>query len=550
MITSLSIKNYALIEDVLVQFNKGFTVITGETGAGKSILLNALGLVLGNRADLKIARDPEQKCCVEAEFSIAPYGLESFFSRHEMVYEPETIIRREIYPSGKSRAFVNDSPVTLQQLQSLSEFLIDIHNQSDTRKLHSESYQMSIVDAMAGSDILLRDYKASLRDFKKASEDLESLEEQKATALREQDYQEFIYTELQEARLQEKNQASLEETYERLNHLEEIQEHLGHAMDLLQAESSGGLDLISEVRNQLQRIQSFGKSYESLWERINSVWIELDDINEEISALAESLEADPSALEAVETSLQELYKLQKKHAVGSVAELLELQQSLEQNLSDFSALDERIEVASKECVRLEKQTRTRGDALYEKRANVLKDLEAKLTRLLAELGLPYAKFEFRLLHGDHFSSSGMDTLKLYFTANKGVNPGPIEKVASGGELSRVMLAIKSVLSEYKNLPTIILDEIDTGVSGEIAHKMAMILSRMSQRGQLLGITHLPQTAAKGDYHKKVFKMEDQGMSRTLIKDLEQEDRILEIAQMIGGSSVSDSAITHAKQLLN
>lgn len=550
LITTLTIKNYALIEDIKVTFHKGLTVITGETGAGKTILLNALGLLLGKRADLSAARDSSVKCVVEGEFYVQPYGLRELFEKNEMDYEDETIIRRELLPNGKSRAFVNDTPVTLQQLQLLGDYLMDVHNQNDTIRLTSESYQLSIVDAIAETKELLQDFRSAFQNFKNQSALCERLKTERAEALRDYDYRQFIFQELKEAKLMEMDQIALEELYEKLNNVEEIQETLSEALQRLALEETGGVDQIQYVRNLLHKIEPYGPEYGQLWERLNSIAIELQDITEEIESAVSGLEADPQMLNEVQQKLQNLYRLQQKHLVTSVQELITIEQDLEQTLDHFTGLDDTIISLENEMEELEKQLQIKAELLSERRLGQIPLLEEKLKVLLSELGLPFAQFEFQLKSSDTFRNSGKDSLTVLFSANKGVKMGPIEKVASGGEMSRVMLVVKAILAEYKELPTIIFDEIDTGVSGEIAHKMAEILSRMSKKVQLFSITHLPQTAAKGDFHKKVYKADDQGMTRTLIKDLTQEERIHEIAQMIGGSAISDSALIHAKQLLN
>ena len=508
MITSLSIRNYALIEDLKVTFDKGMTVITGETGAGKSILLNALGLIMGNRADLKVALDPEKKCVVEAEFSITSYDLQPLFEAQDLDYEDHTIIRREIRPSGKSRAFVNNSPVTLSQLQVLSEQLIDIHNQYDTRRLTSETYQLNLLDVFASSQNLLKDYQIAYAHLKKLERELKELEEEQASALREQDYKEFVFNELEEARLDEMDQDSLESEYERLNNLESIQENLSQGLQSLQQEGLGVLDVLSELRNTMGKIRGYGKDYQDVSDRITSVHIELEDIAGEMDRMTQDLEAEPALLEELEEKLQRLYRLQKKHLATTVDELITLRDSLSDSLYNFGQLEDSIKLQKQKCSEQLEITRSLGSNLSDERKKAIPKLEKKLMDLLSALGLPNATFQFELEMMDDFRNTGMNRLRVLFSANKGIAMAPLEKVASGGEMSRVMLAIKALVSEYKNLPTMIFDEIDTGVSGEIAHKMALILSGMSRRGQVFSITHLPQTAAKGDHQKKVFKTDD------------------------------------------
>lgn len=550
MITSLAIKNYALIEDIRVDFNSGLTIITGETGAGKSILLGALGLVLGKRADLKVMKDATNKCIIEAEFAIGRYRLKEVFEENDLDYESTSILRREILPSGKSRAFVNDTPVTLQQMQTLGERLIDVHSQNDTQTLTTEVYQMEVIDALAGNDVLLKQYAKALEIYKKAVVELDQLISEKEQAAKDLDYHSFLYTELTQAQLKSLNQQELEETYEKLNNTEEIQESFAQMSRLLGEESTGVLASSSEARTLLGRVQRFSSEYAMLWERLNSVIIELEDISEEIQGAVENLDANPKLLIEVNEKLQNLYNLQQKHTVATVDELISIEEDLASKIENSSNIGERIELLSYDLEKKKKTTLELALQLTKNREKAVPVLKQKLEVFLKDLGLPNAQFQFNLTEVEGFRKNGNTTLELLFTANKGMALGPLQKVASGGEMSRIMLAVKAVLTRYKKLPTIIFDEIDTGVSGEVAHKMAEIMSGMSVNMQVLSITHLPQIAAKGDYHKRVFKAEENLVTTTQIKDLTEEERIIEIAQMIGGNSVSDSAIAHAKQLLN
>jgi DNA repair protein RecN (Recombination protein N) len=550
VITSLAIKNYALIEDIRVNFNLGLTIITGETGAGKSILLGALGLVLGKRADLKVVKDTAKKCVIEAEFSVANYGLESVFTENDLDYEPQTILRREILPSGKSRAFVNDTPVTLQQVQMLGERLIDVHSQNDTLTLSTEAYQMEVVDALAGNDELLQRYTESLTRFKNFSSQLSDLISEKEQTAKELDYHSFLYSELAEATLKNLDQKDLEETFSTLNNTEEIQGSLANVIQLLSEETTGALTTMNTARTLLGSIQSFSSEYASFWARLNSIVIELEDISEGIQGAAEDLEADPQLLMQVNEKLQTLYKLQQKHVVSTVEELITIEEDLAAKIDVSSTFESRIKTLRAEVQNAESETLKIALHLTKNREKAIPVLKEKLEEFLKDLGLPNARFQLGLKTVETFRNNGNVVLELLFTANKGVVPGPMSKVASGGEMSRIMLAVKAVLTRYKKLPTIIFDEIDSGVSGEIAHKMAEIMGEMSWNMQLLSITHLPQIAAKGDHHKKVFKVDENQVTTTQIKELNEEERIIEIAQMIGGSSVSDSAIAHAKQLLN
>jgi len=550
VITTLAIKNYALIEDIRVELNEGLTIITGETGAGKSIILGALALLLGKRADLSSVKDASKKCVVEGHFSIGNYSLESVFEENDLDYEPHTIIRREILPGGKSRAFVNDTPVALTQLQALSPYLIDVHSQHETLEVVSESFQMEVIDALAGNSSLLKSYKAQFEDFKKISEELSALKQQKESASKELDYNTFLYNELQQAGLKKLNQQELEETFETLDNAEAIQEALANVNQLLQEEKIGALETSKEARIVLGRIKEFSKTFEDFWQRLNSVIIELEDIANEMNNSAEKIEADPEMLFQVNEKLQTLYKLQQKHTVSSVSELIEIEGRLEDKVNTTLGLDAQIENLEKQKSILRETGLKTATQLHNKREEAIPILKKKLEETLFPLGLPNARFQFELIASEDFKNNGTDALQLLFTANKGLAFGPLKKVASGGEMSRIMLAIKSVLAEYKKLPTIVFDEIDTGVSGEIANKMADIMHRMSKTMQLLSITHLPQIAAKGDYHIKVYKEDSNEVTATHLKILNKDERIVEIAQMLGGKNVSEAAIANAKELLN
>tara|TARA_R110002012_G_scaffold183587_3_gene350048 strand:+ start:459 stop:2111 length:1653 start_codon:yes stop_codon:yes gene_type:complete len=550
LITSLAIKNYALIEDIRVDLNAGLTIITGETGAGKSIILGALALILGKRADLSSVKDPLKKCIIEGHFTIKNYKLQHIFHENDLDYEPNTIIRREILPGGKSRAFVNDTPVALTQLQALAPYLVDVHSQHETLEIVSETFQMEMIDALAENAELLNKYKAQFEDFKKTSETLSRLIHQKDAASKELDYNTFLYNELQQANLKKLNQQELEETYETLNNAEAIQDALANANQLLDEEQIGSLQTAKEARILLGRIKEFSKKFEDLWQRLNSAIIEMEDIAAEININAENIEADPEMLFQVNEKLQMLYKLQQKHAVSSVEELIKIEEALEEKVNITLGLDEQIGNFEKQKSQLRESTLKTAEELHKKRMEAIPNLKKKLEEMLFPLGLPNAQFKFELFSSEEFKNNGTDTLQLLFTANKGLAFGPLKKVASGGEMSRIMLAIKAVLGEYKKLPTIVFDEIDTGVSGEIANKMADIMYQMSKKMQLLSITHLPQIAAKGDSHIKVYKEDANEVTATYLKHLNEDDRIVEIAQMLGGKNLSEAAIANAKELLN
>ncbi|WP_034257635.1 DNA repair protein RecN [Altibacter lentus] len=550
MLTTLAIKNYALIDDIRVDFHSGLTIITGETGAGKSILLGALALVLGKRADSSSVKDATQKCVIEAEFSIGAYKLQTVFDENDLDYEPRTIVRREILPGGKSRAFVNDTPVALTQLQELGPHLVDIHSQHETLTLSSETFQLEVIDALAGNASLLQEYQHNLETYKHLSEALSEAKKEKEDATRDLDYNTFLYNELKQAGLDKIDQQDLEETYETLNNTEDIQESLARILQLLSEEQIGSLETAKEARIALGKLRSFSSEYESLWNRLNSVIIELEDIEETLSEKASQVEADPEKLLEIGEKLRVLYALQEKHLVSSVKELLTLQEELEGKIDVTLSMDERIASLEVQVHSQKKITLDKANSLHQKREEAIPKLKEQLEEILKELGLANARFQFELTPSENFRMLGTDRLELLFTANKGLAFSPLKKVASGGELSRIMLAIKAVLSHYKRLPTIIFDEIDTGVSGEIAHKMATIMGTMSRSMQLFSITHLPQIAAKGDHHVKVYKEDSGAVTATRLKTLTEEERIVEIAQMIGGKEVTDSAIAHAKELLN
>ncbi|HBL79198.1 MAG TPA: DNA repair protein RecN [Aequorivita sp.] len=550
MITSLAIKNYALIEDIRVEFNEGLTIITGETGAGKSIILGALALVLGKRADLGSVKDPSKKCVIEGHFQIKNYQLENIFEENDLDYEPQTIIRREILPGGKSRAFVNDTPVALNQLQTLAPYLVDVHSQHETLEIVSETFQMEVVDALAGNAEILKSYKAQFQDYKKVSEALSALKLQKENASKELDYNSFLYDELQQANLKKHNQKELEEDFETLNNAEDIKEALVNANLLLDEEQIGTLQTAKEARIVLGRIKEYSKKFEDFWERLNSAIIEMEDIASEIGSAAEHIEADPERLFQINEKLQMLYKLQQKHGVDSVEELIAIEEELGEKVNTTLGLDEQIGKFEHQKAQLKETALKTAGELHLRRKEAIPLLKKKLEETLFPLGLPNARFQFELTPSEDFKNNGTDSLQLLFTANKGLAFGPLKKVASGGEMSRIMLAVKAVLAEYKKLPTIVFDEIDTGVSGEIANKMAAIMHQMSKAMQLLSITHLPQIAAKGDHHLKVYKEDVNNVTTTHLKALGKEERLVEIAEMLGGKNVSEAALANAKELLN
>lgn len=550
MVLHLSIKNYALIQDIQVSLTKGLTIITGETGAGKSILLGALGLLLGKRADLSSVKDASQKCIIEGEFSLKGYDLKTFFKDNDLDYDTHTIIRREILPNGKSRAFVNDTPVGLSQLQVLGRYLVDIHSQQQTNSFATEAYQIEVLDALSGNAATLQAYQNTLTEFSSVSKELEALLSQKETALKELDYHTFLHQELLEASLQSLDQQALETDYQTLNNAEEIQASVADLNQLFSQENVGIIDRIKNARSLLNAISKFAPTYQELYDRLHSVTIELEDIISSIEHASEGLQVNPAELFRVDQLLQTLYRLQQKHHVSSVEQLLEIESQLSSKINTTLDLDTTIQTLEKQKQKLSDTLLKFASDLHNTRVEAVPILEQKLVSYLALLGLPNAKFKIEITTLPTFKKTGTDSLALYFTANKGGNFGLLKKVASGGEMSRIMLSVKALLSQYKKLPTIVFDEIDTGVSGEIALKMAYIMEQMSSHMQILSITHLPQIAAKGQQHIKVYKEDQHNTTTTHLKQLSEEERIVEIAQMIGGKNITDTTLANAKELLN
>lgn len=550
MLASLSISNFALIDKLGINFSDGFSTITGETGAGKSILLGALGLVLGKRADLSSLKNKEEKCVIEAHFQIANYNLQAFFESNDLDYENETIIRREILPSGKSRAFINDSPVNLQELQDLSLFLIDIHSQHQTQELSEEIFQFQIIDSVADNLESINHYSAILSTYKKDKSQLVTLNTKLQTLLKEQDYNTFLLDELLAAKFKVDEQEELEQVYKQLNNVEFIKENLDKSLALANEDQFGILQNLKEIKIALQKTISFSPEYQSLFDRINSVTIEFDDIITELSQHTEILVHDPESLELVNQKLQNIYNLQKKHQVNSIAELLDIQNDLDNKVVSVVELEFEINKLTDKIKKATSELDTLSLNIRNNRLKAVPVLSEKLIYILEQLGMPNVRFNMELKETDHYFINGKDELQFLFSANKGSDFGLLKKVASGGELSRIMLAVKAILAQYSSLPTIIFDEIDTGVSGEIANKMAAIMKDMSSKMQVFSITHLPQIAAKGKTHYKVFKSIQGNTTISELKLLTFEERIDEIAEMLSGKDISDSALNHAKALLN
>ena len=550
MLVSISIKNYALINELHIDFSSGLSIITGETGAGKSILLGALGLVLGNRADSSSLKNTTTKCVVEAIISIDTYSLQDFFETEDIDYESNTILRREILPSGKSRAFVNDTPVTLLVLTALRARLIDIHSQHQTLQVSDQKFQFQLMDAVANNESKLASYKSGLASYTKEKKRLEEIQLAQREASLQYDYNSHLYNELLEAKLLEDEQELLEEKLDKINNVEEIKQNLSEALQLTTDENIGIQNLLFSLEQKLAKIASYSGEYQELLDRISSVKIESDDIIGEIETAYELVDFNPTEAEQLNDRLQLIYNLQKKHYVNTISELLTIQSELFKKVNTVENAEQSL---------LDQETIVNGIAdkldavalkISDARSKIILKLSKQLADILADLGMPHARFQIKNTLSENYYNNGKDSLEFLFSANKGGQYGELKKVASGGELSRVMLAIKKILSENSQLPTIIFDEIDSGVSGEISNKMAHIMSQMSQKMQVITITHLPQIAAKGNQHYKVYKEEVNNITTTNLKQLSEDERIVEIAEMLSGKNISDSALTHARELLN
>ena len=550
MLAQLYIKNYALIDELDVSFDEGMTIITGETGAGKSILLGGLSLVLGKRVDFSNIKNTDNKSIIECTFNIEAYNLESLFATYDLEYEQQTIIRREVLPSGKSRAFVNDSPVTLAVLDALGQQLIDIHSQHETLSLTDDTFQFQIIDALAQSHDVLKEYKETLAAYIKNQKELESLQNQQQQSKKDYDYNSFLLQEIEEAQVLNLDLKALESQYETLNNVDYIQSELQFAQQVLNHEDVGISTQLTELKQRFNKLKEVSNEYASLFERILSTQIELDDICSEIEQHQNSLEANPQLLFDIENQLKKVNDLMGKHNVQTIDELNAVFDELSEKVSHLTNLDAQLEKGSTLLNKNLQKLNKISSFLSAKRSAVLRMLEDELHVLLGTLGMPNAVFKIELNPASDFLFNGKDDLNFLLKANKGGQFLPLKKGASGGELSRIMLAVKSILSKHQKLPTIMFDEIDTGVSGEISNKMASIMQDMSQYMQVFTITHLPQIAAKGAHHFKVFKVDNDASTATQLKKLNTNERLEEIAQMLSGKEITETAKQHAQQLLN
>ena len=550
MLQHLRIQNFALIEETEVHLNNGLTVITGETGAGKSILLGALGLTLGSRADVSSLHDKTKKCIIEAQFNIKEYSLMSFFESNELDFEEVTTIRREITPEGKSRAFINDTPTTLSVLKELGEKLIDIHSQHETLLLKETNFQFELVDAFAQTTNLFSDYKKQFNALQKLKKQLEELTAQEIQAKKELDYFQFQFNELEEANVKVGEQQQLEEESETLENAEFIKGSLVKSSLAINGGDENIVSALALVKQQLQSVSKFGKQFNELFERINSVSIELKELSKDIDACEEDVVYDNSRLEEVNAQLDKLNRLLKKHGVNSEEELLTIKTDIEAKLQQFSSLEVAIEKTQKEIFASEKQCKSLAKDLSDKRQKSTAGIEQNIKTMLMGLSMANAQFKIELIPLDALSFNGQDSISFLFTANKGAEFKELHKTASGGELSRLMLCLKALLAERTALPTIIFDEIDTGVSGDVADKIGNILFTMGKTMQVITITHLPQMASKGGNHLFVYKSDSKDKTTSSIKALNKEERIAEIAKMLSTGTPTETALKNAKELLN
>ena len=550
MLKHLSIKNYALIDVLEIDFVKGFNIITGETGAGKSILLGGLSLVLGKRADLGQIKDRSKKCVVEAIIKTDDYQLVSLFDAYDLDYDEQVILRRELLASGKSRAFVNDTPVTLEVLNAVSSKLIDIHSQNQTAQLTDTNFLFAVLDGIGNNVLNLKDYTEHWKQYQDNSKEIDSLKLKLSESNRIKDYNNYLLEELNVIKISADQFVELEEQQRQLEHSELIQQRLQFGMNVLTSDQFGVLERLKELKRHLDDISGLSATFLQIHERVISSILELEDLASELQIQENRVASNPQQLDELNTTMETVNQLLLKHHVHTFEDLMKIKENLQQEYESTINLEDRISASEKENRRLEAYLVKLSRKISESRLQAIPNISSALEGMLRTLGMPNAKFNIQVLPDSQLFPNGSDRLEFKFTANKGSDFREMKVAASGGELSRIMLSIKAILAEHIKLPTLVFDEIDTGVSGDVADKMGEIMMKMSQHFQLLSITHLPQVAAKGDAHFKVFKTDDDIQTITQVKHLNQEERVDEIALMLGGEKLSESAIAHAKQLLN
>jgi DNA repair protein RecN (Recombination protein N) len=549
LLKSLSIKNYALIDSLEISFSDDLNILTGETGAGKSILLGAIGLIIGQRADSSVLRDKSVKCIAEGVFSIGIDGLEEFFVQNELDYDETAILRREISPNGKSRAFINDSPVNVKVLNDLGNQLIDIHSQFQNLELSEKNYQLRLVDLVAGNESNLDLYKLTYHNYLINKHLLKETLEKAAEAKNELDYFEFQYQQLSEARLKSDEQEELEQQLEVLTHAGEIKTVFGQANQIISDDDPSVTTRLRELLNSFGKLRQIIPEAEDLYTRLDSVYIELKDIASESLMIADKTTNDPGRVEIINQRLDLIYSLQQKHRVKSVDELLAILEDLKEKIDKIFSYDHEIDQLNEEIKSNVLILNKVADGLSQNRNRVIENIEKKVIEMLRSFGIPNASFIVKIERLNDFSATGLDEVVFLFSANKNQEVQDIAKVASGGEMSRLMLAVKSLINDSRSIPTIIFDEIDTGVSGEVAIKMGNILAQMARTVQVLNITHLPQIASKGKHHYKVYKYDEGDQTFTSIRKLTEDERVEEIAQMLSGENYSQTTVAAAKELL-
>lgn len=550
MLKRLYISNYALIEELDVSFPGQLSVITGETGAGKSIFLEALGLALGNRADAGSLQNKAKKCIIEAEFDVKNYDLSDFFVKNGLDYENPVILRREINGEGKSRSFINDSPVTLTALKEIADNLIDVHSQHQTLLLNQTKFQLQLIDSFAGTTNDFELYKKSFKQLQEHKKQFEELEDKEKQAKKDLDYYQFLFNELNEFELDENDVKKLEEESETMENAEFIKSALSKTAGNLGGGENNLLSSIAQLKQQLQSITKFSNSYKELFDRINASHIELKDIYNELENEEGKLTFDPEKLNDINDKLDKINRLLKKHSVSSISELLKIKEEIEGKLQLFSSLEVKIEKLKKEIAKVEASCKKQAKDISDKRKKSIGGIEKSIDSILNDLSMENAKFKIELKTKEGLSPSGIDEISFMFSANKGGEFKELHKVASGGEMSRLMLSLKSVLAQKRALPTIIFDEIDTGISGDVANKMGNIFTQMAGKMQVISITHLPQIASKGQHHLFVYKNDDKEKTRSFIKALDKNERTVEIAKMLSTGKPTESAIKNAKDLLS
>lgn len=549
MLNSLHIRNYALISSLQIRFDKGLTVITGETGAGKSIIMGALSLILGHRADTSTLVDQSEKCVVEAVFDVSGLHLEDFFTENNLDYQDDTIVRREIAVSGKSRAFINDTPVTLPLLKEFTSRLIDIHSQHQNLLFQNADFRTDVVDLFAGIKSQVAEYQKVLSELKDSERQLSELKQQHQAALEKQDFLQFVMKEIEEAHLKENEQEELEQNIEFLTHTETIKSNLFQILQILSDEEPSAVSSLREAKNLSAAIASYRIDLDEMNQRINSSYIELKDIANELNSLNDRIEYNADELEAMRQRLDFIYSLEQKHHLTSVSELLNKYQSVKEELDNFSEDEEQLKQLTLRCQQLQDKAHKCAVQLHQSRNKVLPALQTQVLDYVHSLGMPDAQFVIKLETSTTLLKNGIDEVKFLFSANRGVEVAELEKVASGGEISRLMLAVKSTLSEKSVLPTVVFDEIDVGISGEMAGKVAALMQKMAQRRQLLVITHLPQIAAKGNSHYLVYKEVEGNTSRTKVTLLDAQTRAVEIAKMMSGEKWGEATLKAAQELI-